>query len=783
MRKYTILADARALGKRPSGIGIYFYNLTKELRRDGEFVLLLITDVCESDEMKALRDAGVKVFCYGKPIEKSISLVSYYRFVQKCIDRVRPDIFWEINILVPLPVRNPGGLMMSTIHDMFPVQYPEHFDRGYRQYFTFGLKMTIRCFDTFIYNSAETRTLSERYFPGLKKKDAFVGFISVPRLPALPVTDNGCFLYVGNLETRKGTDILIKAFRRYRDGGGTCGLRLAGKVRDEEIRVLLSEEALNEGIEYLGYISEEQKAQEYASCRAFVFPSRAEGFGIPVVEAMNYYKPVLVLDLPIYHEIVGECIGYVTAPAGQEAEEFGCAMARLEEASVDRAAYEAVLRRYDPEVIGELFRKEFRKRLMERGDRGNLKNRARQLAKSVLPVNTIRKVRAGQDRKLIREMAAHRRVPFDRNAFPEGVNLIGCIRLKTGLGQGCRLTAKVLKDSGIPLALKDFALSEEYSGPTEYDSLIGEEAPYGINLFFINMHEFARAFFRTGSARWDRHYNIAYWSWEAERFPEEWAPLLTQVDEVWTPSEYTAEAVRTVTSKPVVPIGYAVPEPVCSGADRSFFGLPENVFLYLVLFDNNSMSERKNPQAAVEAFKKAFPPGTEDAGLVLKITAPDRKLLRELQESLKGYRVWFLDTLYDKEDLNALIRCCDVYVSLHRAEGFGMVLAEAMLLGVPTVATAYSSNPEFQDEESACLVKYEKVPVGRDLWPFRSDYRWAEADADDAAGYLRKLKEDEAFRKRISENGKKKAEECFAAETIREKMLERYRHILGRDKA
>ena len=410
---------------------------------------------------------------------------------------------------------------------------------------------------------------------------------------------------------------------------------------------------------------------------------------------------------------------------------------------------------------------------------GNWKYKLKKIAKDILPVNTVRKIRAGKNRRLIQKMAAHRRIPYDGDAFREGINLIGCFRLKTGLGQGCRLTAAVLQKCGLPLAMKDFSLSREYGGDSEYDALLGDAAPYGINLFFINMHELAQAFFQTGAEQWDRHYNIAYWSWEAEQFPEEWAPLLRQLDEVWTPSEYTANAVRTVTSKPVISIGYTVPVPVCSGAGRSFFGLPENVFLFLVLFDNNSMSERKNPQAAVEAFKKAFSPDRKDVGLVLKITAPDRKLLKELKDSLKGYRVWILDELYDKADLNALIRCCDAYVSLHRAEGFGMVLAEAMLLGVPTVATAYSANTEFQSEESACLVKYKKVPVGKDLWPFRRDYRWAEADTDDAAQYMRKLSEDADYRQSIAENGKQRAEELFSESRIQNRIQERYRHIRG----
>ena len=356
----SILVDARALGRRPSGIGIYLYNLVRELRKDEAFSISFITDVCESEELKRLQKEGFPVCCYKHPVDKSFSLFPYFCFVQKYIRQIQPDMFWEINNLVPIPIRNPYGILASTIHDMFPVQYPEHFARGYKAYFTLGLNITARCFDLFIYNSIETKQFSEQYFPKLKTKNSFVGFIAVPRLPEREVSDNNAFLYVGNLETRKGTDILIHAFRIYKKRGGTMTLRLAGKVRDQEVELLLKDKKNNDGIEYLGYISEEQKCQEYSACHAFLFPSRAEGFGIPIIEAMNYTKPILVLDLPIYHEIVGESIGYVHFDPGEEAEAFCRAMENVDKLPVDRAAYERVINAYDPENIGILFRNEIK---------------------------------------------------------------------------------------------------------------------------------------------------------------------------------------------------------------------------------------------------------------------------------------------------------------------------------------------------------------------------------------------------------------------------------------
>ena len=401
-------------------------------------------------------------------------------------------------------------------------------------------------------------------------------------------------------------------------------------------------------------------------------------------------------------------------------------------------------------------------------------------AKNILPVNIVRKLIAVRKRMYIRQMELEVKKPYEKGAFPIGVNLIGCFRLKTGLGQGCRLTAAAFHDCGFPVAMRDFSLSAEYGGPTEYDGLLREQSPYAINVFFINMHEYAQAFLKIGRNQWDRHYNIVYWNWEAEQFPKEWIPLFKQIDEIWTASEYTSKAIRTVTDKPVVTIGYSVPVPKCSNVDRSFFGLPDDVFLYLILFDNNSYSKRKNPEAAIEAFKKAFPEDCKDVGLVVKITAPDWKLLHRLRESLKGYQVWFLQELYSREDLNALIKLCNVYVSLHRAEGFGMVLAEAMLLGIPTVATAYSSNIEFQTDESACLVNFRKAPLEKDLWPYKKGYQWAEADTDDAAKLMRRLKEDTIFWSKISENGKHKAEEEFEMKKIQGRILERYNNIVSK---
>ncbi len=352
--------DARSLGVKPSGIGIYIYNLIKELAKDPEFECALITDVAMSNEMKEFEAQGLTIYRYGKSVKKNLQLYSYYKFVQWCIHDCRPDVFWEGNNLVPVKIVNPYGKLVTTIHDMFPLSDPEHFGRVYPYYFRFGLAQTIRNFDYFVYNSVNTKQETEKYFPAIREKNSFVGYIIVPYLEKREITDNGSFLYVGNLETRKGTDILLKAYAKYRSMGGTKNLRLGGKVREEGIQQLLDKTtAETEGVTYLGYLTEDDRNREYASCSTFLFPSRAEGFGIPIIEVMNYNKPVIAGELDTLKEIVGDAIAYFSL-AGDPVENLAAAMLK-EDAKADPEVYRQVIEKYSPEVLSEHYKKFLRK--------------------------------------------------------------------------------------------------------------------------------------------------------------------------------------------------------------------------------------------------------------------------------------------------------------------------------------------------------------------------------------------------------------------------------------
>ena len=196
-----------------------------------------------------------------------------------------------------------------------------------------------------------------------------------------------------------------------------------------------------------------------------------------------------------------------------------------------------------------------------------------------------------------------------------------------------------------------------------------------------------------------------------------------------------------------------------------------------MMYDQSSCMERKNPIGVLNAFKMAFEKENENVGLVIKINNPTPESRKQIRSVLDGYtNVYLIEETLSRDEVNSLTKCVDVVVSLHRAEGFGLVLAEAMLLGTPTVATNWSSNTEFMNENVACMVDYELITIEKDMPPFKAGNRWADANLDQAAEYMKKLYEDKEYYEMIRKNAKEYAKEKLgmdqAAGRIRERLKE-----------
>lgn len=300
-----IVVDARTMGCCPSGVGIYLFDFINELSKLNQFEFILATDVAESEQIKSLADKGLIVYCYGKKVFRSIGVFAYFKFLERLLRKEQPVLFWEPNNLFPFYPRGYKGKSVLTIHDLFPITEPKYYSRFYRFYYKNRILRSIKEADILLFNSKETQRQAQEIFPVVATKHNFISYLIVRKPPARLISDDGFFLYIGNLERRKGVDLLLSAYKLYWQNGDRVPLYLGGKIRETVIQEqleMLQKEGLN--IRYLGYLSETDKYDYLSKCSCFFFPSRAEGFGIPPLEAVGYQKPIVVSNLSIFYETI-----------------------------------------------------------------------------------------------------------------------------------------------------------------------------------------------------------------------------------------------------------------------------------------------------------------------------------------------------------------------------------------------------------------------------------------------------------------------------------------------
>jgi len=330
-----------------------------------------------------------------------------------------------------------------------------------------------------------------------------------------------------------------------------------------------------------------------------------------------------------------------------------------------------------------------------------------------------------------------------------GVNIFAYARGQFGLAEGARLYARALLAEGYPVAIHDIDIDMPHGmDDRSLDPHIGGETPYEVNLVFVNPDYMDQAVASIGRDRLGDRHTIACWFWELEKFPDEWLHALHRVDEVMVSTGFIRDAVSRVTDKPVWSVPLPISQAADSGLTRADFGLEEDDFIFLCSFDFNSYLERKNPRAAIEAFRRAFADHRPNVKLLVKSSNGHRhpEKLRALLNAVGAdERIIVRDEVIDRGDLSALQRCADAYISLHRAEGFGLGLAECMRLGKPVIATAWSGNMEFMTPDNSCLVDYQLVPVGEGEYLHHVGQRWAEPSVNHAAELMRRLVDDPEF--------------------------------------
>ncbi len=321
---------------------------------------------------------------------------------------------------------------------------------------------------------------------------------------------------------------------------------------------------------------------------------------------------------------------------------------------------------------------------------------------------------------------------------PFGVNLLGYLDTESGVGEVARGLADLLRESGLPHALVNVEQSWLRRGDRRLSGF-SSERPYAVDLVVVNADQLPAVAARHGLRPSRHRVRVGYWFWELAHFPERLHGAFEHVDEVWVASDFCRQALQAPGRRPVHKVVPALQARPAGRKDRAAFGLgPE--FTFLFVYDAASVVERKNPGAAVTAFRRAFHPG-EPVRLVLKTTSLPPRQLAALQRLAGPARLEVRHGYLHHGELLDLVAACDAYVSLHRSEGLGLTLLDALMLGKPVVATPYSGVTEFFVGPGTHPVAFEEKPLARDFGPYPRGARWAEPAVDDAARQLRAVYE------------------------------------------
>ena len=398
---------------------------------------------------------------------------------------------------------------------------------------------------------------------------------------------------------------------------------------------------------------------------------------------------------------------------------------------------------------------------------------ARQWARD-LPVRSL----ARRKRRLRARTAVP--VPADVRRAPLGVNVSGYISAESGMGEATRCSLRALQQAGVPFALNNVRGPQRTTDPAFTDFTRAHPHPFNlVHLNADNMAAFARD---RGTAYFTNRYTIGYWFWELEEFRPDFADGFDVVDEVWVASEFSRRSIGRHAPVPVVRIPLGLPQPQVGHFGRAHFGLPAQPFTFLYTFDVSSQVERKNPLGAIQAFRRAqF--GHDEALLLLKFTNGhfDRAAVRRLADAASGLNVILLEVALHRAEVGALMNVTDACLSLHRAEGFGMTIAEQMLLGKPAIATAYSGNVDFMTPDVSHLVSYTHVPIARNHGPYLPGYVWAEPDIDDAARCMREVVRAPERARELGARGAAHVRAVLSTDTMAQRIHDRLSQIRAGD--
>lgn len=347
-----------------------------------------------------------------------------------------------------------------------------------------------------------------------------------------------------------------------------------------------------------------------------------------------------------------------------------------------------------------------------------------------------------------------------------GIDVVGFLNTSSGLGEAGRLLVTSLKTVEYPvstIAVTNGVVKNDH----EFE--VTNEMRYDKVMFAVNSNELPLLLRHLQNRFVQNKYLLGQWFWELEYFPPSMRYGFQLVNEVWAPTEFICNSLAKAAPPKVkiqkMPLPLIAPtfDPDISKVD---IGVDPGRFMFYYTFSYFSVNGRKNPEAVIAAFKKAFK-NEEGPVLVLKTVHSDRyfdsfKGLKELVSDRTDIKL--INSTLDSMAANALLNIADCYVSLHRSEGLGLTLSESMALGKPVIATNYSGNTDFMTDDTSILIpwEYTEVGIGNDVYPPTA--KWAEPDVNAAAEAMKYVYENQTEAKSMGLRAKKHLETNFSLE-------------------
>jgi glycosyltransferase involved in cell wall biosynthesis len=364
-----------------------------------------------------------------------------------------------------------------------------------------------------------------------------------------------------------------------------------------------------------------------------------------------------------------------------------------------------------------------------------------------------------------------------------GVDVVGFFTAEHGVGEAARTLVSTLKSVDVAVGTINYTDTQSRQAHTySTDDVLRHKAV----LVSMNAEQLTHSPHRLGADFYNNRYVIGQWFWELEQAPQWYAPAWPMVNEMWAPTRFIEQMLRN-SAPSDVKISY-VPLPVVRPAidgslTRSYFGL-DNRFIFLFAFDFMSVMKRKNPLALIDAFTRAFPTGSGTQLVIKAINGDKRPLEHEALMTAASQHpdITVIDTYFTRVETSSLMNLADCYVSLHRSEGLGLTLSEAMSHGKPVIATNYSGNVDFMDNSNSYLVPWTRVAVGQDAEGYSPDATWAEPDVVEAARLMRHVYENQAEAAQIGQKAQadilNRFSEAASGAIMKSRLSEIWNHLM-----